>query len=342
LYETPAKTLIKKDGEIVGVVAEQKGKSVNIKAKRAVVLTCGGFENNQAMIRNYLSDLPYCYPSCTPYNTGDGIHMAMDVGADLWHMNNLSGPYFYFKAPTIPVASRIMMPRNNYIWVGGDGFRFSPEAPAFVHDEQGHEIYTEKHGKELAHGRYVQKASPVPIWLIFDETTRKAGAICGKSAGWTFSWEVLHGNLYDWSKDNTKEIEKGWIKKADTIAELAKAVALSPDALEQTVKRYNGFCQDRKDLDFGRQPASMLPLQTPPFYAMQLVPSFLNTQGGPRHNKDAQIVDTEGKPIPRLYAAGELGSIYGFVYQGGGNWAECLAFGRVAARNAVALKSWDA
>ncbi len=77
------------------------------------------------------------------------------------------------------------------------------------------------------------------------------------------------------------------------------------------------------------------------YYALEMVPSLLNTQGGPRRNEKAQIVRPGGAPIPRLYSAGELGSIYSYLYQGTGNIGECLVFGRLAARNAVAEKTWD-
>ena len=66
---------------------------------------------------------------------------------------------------------------------------------------------------------------------------------------------------------------------------------------------------------------------------------MLNTQGGPRRNKHAQIVRPDGSPIPRLYSAGEMGSMYSYLYQGTGNIGECFAFGRIAARNAVAETS---
>jgi succinate dehydrogenase/fumarate reductase flavoprotein subunit len=64
------------------------------------------------------------------------------------------------------------------------------------------------------------------------------------------------------------------------------------------------------------------------------------TQGGPRRNERAQIVRPDGTPIGRLYSAGELGSIYSYLYQGTGNIGECLAFGRVAGRNAAAETPW--
>jgi predicted oxidoreductase len=62
--------------------------------------------------------------------------------------------------------------------------------------------------------------------------------------------------------------------------------------------------------------------------------------GGPRRNARAQIMRPDGSPIPRLYSAGELGSIYSYLYQGTGNIGECLAFGRIAGCNAVAEQPW--
>src|SRR6201990_2740299 len=94
-----------------------------------------------------------------------------------------------------------------------------------------------------------------------------------------------------------------------------------------------------RDEPFGRK-VMLEPILRAPFYAVELSPSMLNTQGGPRRNEKAQIVRPDGAPIPRLYSAGELGSIYSYLYQGTGNIGECLAFGRVAGRNAAAEKAW--
>ena len=83
-YETPGRSLIQDGmtGEIVGITTEQNGKTIHVKARKGVVLTCGGFENNQEMIRDYLTGVPYCYTSGSPHNEGDGITMALAVGAD--------------------------------------------------------------------------------------------------------------------------------------------------------------------------------------------------------------------------------------------------------------------
>jgi predicted oxidoreductase len=82
------------------------------------------------------------------------------------------------------------------------------------------------------------------------------------------------------------------------------------------------------------------PLETPPYYALELNPCLINTQGGPRRNAAARVLDAFGDPIPRLYSAGELGSLWGIIYQGAGNIAECMVFGRIAGRNAAAERPW--
>ena len=155
------------------------------------------------------------------------------------------------------------------------------------------------------------------------------------SHGWT---QIIE--RYEWSEDNRAELAQGWISKADTIAALASSLGLDPTTLEDTVTRWNSHCAAEQDLDFGRT-KMLAPITEAPFYAVELSPSMLNTQGGPRRNEKGQIVRPDGTPIPRLYSAGELGSIYSYLYQGTGNIGECLAFGRISGRNAVAEMPWE-
>nr|WP_246561232.1 FAD-binding protein [Geobacter grbiciae] len=109
--------------------------------------------------------------------------------------------------------------------------------------------------------------------------------------------------------------------------------------MRDTIKQWNASVRAGKDTLFGREikeNSDLAMIHTAPFYAMEIYPSLANTQGGPRRNERAQIVDPFGDPIPGLYGAGELGSLWGLIYQGGGNIAECLAFGRIAGVNAAA------
>ena len=334
-YETPVERLIVEDGEVVGVIASVRGSEQMIYARRGVVLACGGFQNNQTMVRTYMSDLPNCYPLGSPHNTGDGIKMAMSAGAQLWHMNNMAGPNLAFKSPDYAVCARLgALKANSYLYVGCDGQRFVSEAPNFL-VKDGKQYSPIKHGKIMRHGRFVQYPCPVPMYLIFDEQVRRAGGLCGRAAGFAFGWEVIQPNGYLWSSDNQREIDLGWIRRGDSIEELAAHLDLPEGSLTQSVNRFNTMCETGLDSDFSRASNQMNALHTGPYYALPLVPSMLNTQGGPVRNERAQVMHVDGSPIARLYSAGELGSIYAYKYQAGGNLGECFATGRIAGQNAA-------
>ena len=333
LYETPARQLIQDDvtKEILGVRARRRDEVVSVKARRGVVLTCGGFENNQEMIRNYLPGIPYCYTSGSPYNEGDGVTMAMSVGADLWHMNNYAGPSMALKVPEVRTSFSMQALHYSKEQPGGV-IVVGPDARRFC-DEK----YKTRHGKIPMNGRWLPLSTPCPMFMIADHRLFSAGPLYDghPSHGWTQIVEK-----YDWSADNSREVAKGWIKRADSIAALAARVGLDPAALADTVARWNAGCETGKDADYGRK-LMMQPIAEAPFYAVELSPSMLNTQGGPRRNGRGQIVRPDGSPISRLYSAGELGSIYSYLYQGTGNIGECLAFGRVSGRNAAAEMPWS-
>jgi succinate dehydrogenase/fumarate reductase flavoprotein subunit len=174
----------------------------------------------------------------------------------------------------------------------------------------------------------------IPAYIIFDETVRQDGPLIGMYPG-------LMADYYHWSEDNSAEIEKGWIKRSSTIRELALQIGLRAEKLQETVSIYNISCAGGYDLDFGRRQETLSPIVKPPFYAIAVWPCLLNTQGGPKRNSRAQVLNIEGKPIKRLYSAGELGSIFSVVYPGAGNISECLAFGRIAGRNVVGEKPLD-
>jgi succinate dehydrogenase/fumarate reductase flavoprotein subunit len=333
LYETPASELVQHDRtkDILGVRADRNGRQICVKARKGVVLTCGGFENNQQMIRDYLPGVPYCYTSGSPYNEGDGIAMAMSVGADLWHMNNYAGPSMALKVPEFRTTFSMQALHfskeqpGGMIVVGPDANRFADEK------------FKTRHGKIPVNGRWLPLSTPCPMFMIFDHALFAAGPLYDKhpSHGWT---QIIE--RYEWSPDNRAELAKGWIKTADSIAALAALVGLDPATLRDTVGRWNGYCEAGRDAEFGRT-LMRTPIVAAPFYAVELSPSMLNTQGGPRRNERAQIVRPDGTPIGRLYSAGELGSIYSYLYQGTGNIGECLAFGRVAGRHAAAETVWQ-
>ena len=174
------------------------------------------------------------------------------------------------------------------------------------------------------------------------------------NAGATSGYALNREN-YKWSKDNSAEIEKGVIVSAPTIEELAKKINVPAENLVETVNRWNSQINAGADKDFGRPlekkgkvafegreaPVISRPIGDGPYYAAELYPTILNTQGGPRRNKLGQVLDPFGKPIARLYSAGELGSMWGHIYQGATNNSEAWVFGRIAGRTVANETPWS-
>jgi succinate dehydrogenase/fumarate reductase flavoprotein subunit len=366
MLETPAKELIQNPAtkEILGVKAVTGGKEIYVKAKRGVVMALGGYENNPEMRRNFLHE---CHSENvtfwgTPYNTGDGIFMASRVGAKLWHMSmgEALGSDFGCKPAIEEIGFGVNMKSNadpGCIFVNRYGRRFWNE-----HIYTGHSsrtLPTEYFDEEFVQTdpRDFCDYPNVPFYMIFDDTVMKAGPLSTRAAETATSGYLgIHqrdglGTGYWWSEDNQTELAKGWIIKGDTIEELGgkitckdyfgRVVGMDAAALAKTVNDYNSYCATGIDPDFGRQESSLVPINTPPFYAVELVTGHLNTNGGPVHNKYSQTMDVDGEPIPRLYSAGEFGSIFGFLYYGGGNVPEAMAMGRIAGEQAAGLEPWE-
>jgi succinate dehydrogenase/fumarate reductase flavoprotein subunit len=340
LFETPASELIQdsETREIIGIYAINQEKKIAIKARKGVVLCTGGFEFDEEMKANYLRPYPLKF-SGWPYNTGDGIRMAQKVGANLWHMNTMVG---YLNLWVHDYKPAWLLRFYQGIWVNKYGKRYTNECISFSHN-----WWLKNFDFNLDEPGY----TTIPTYLIFDENIRKRGAVAGASASdshgirgiLTYPPE-LGGYPEGWSRDNLREIEKGWIMKAGTPEDLGKIIGgkMDPGALRKTIDSYNHYCEQKKDVEFGRHAEFLEPLVTPPFYACKLYPGGISTCGGPRRNAYGQVLDPYKKIIPRLYTAGEMGSICGNIYAIGGlNAGEMLASGRLAANSIAALKNWD-
>lgn len=345
MLKTSAKSLVQvpETGEVVGVKAESDGREIFIKAERGVVLSCGGYENNPEMFSDY--NFPgvreFIFPYGNPGNTGDGLKMAAAAGAYLWHTAALQWGGFCAKAPSkqFGVGVGVGIPRmaraKSLLFVNKYGKRFMRETKSFVHFKGPLDILDFDHDRA--------EYPNLPAYLIFDEGYRASGPIAltrkalVQTFGGPFGYAIVH-KIYDWSDDNSAELEKGWIIKADTISELAGKIKVDSRGLDETIRKFNGYCTAGQDLEFNRGKDSLAPLAKPPYYALEMGLVIVNTQGGPKHNKHGQVVDPDNEPIPRLYAGGELGSFFGFLYQQGTNYPEAWAFGRIAGKQAASEK----
>ncbi|MFT4266989.1 MAG: FAD-binding protein, partial [Xenophilus sp.] len=318
-------------GAVDAVELEAGGRAATVRARAGVVLACGGFEANGEMQRQYF-EAAGTLPASFLGNTGDGITMAQELGADLWHMWHFHGPYG-FRHPD-PAFRYGLYAKNFPMWTPGHHPQPLPRMPWIIVDQAGrrfaneYEPYPGDTGvRHFAHFDAVRAAhTRLPAFMLLDAEgfgLYPLGRAIANDPALDF----------EWSRDNAHELALGIFRRADSLGALAGAIGIDAAPLAAQVARWNAACDAGEDAEFGRRPETMLPLRTPPFYAAELWPLVINTQGGPVHDAEQRVLDVRGRPIEGLYAAGELGSVFGHVYVAGGNLAECLVGGRHAAEH---------
>lgn len=359
-YETPGQKLIQNEnGEIIGVVAVAGGAEVRIKAKKAVILTSGGYEYNEEMRRAFLEGegiTGWAFYG-TLSNEGDGIRMGCEVGAQLAKVGKAASRLIW-ACPDVQknncIAGSITdsVGGAGTIVVSSEGRRFMNEA-LITKDPSRYFSY-----KNAVHMDIEKLEFPNdPAYMIIDETKRTSAPLVNITLS-TCGFGVI-----PWDEKNQTAVDKGWLIKADSIEELAQKIRdthkanggrMDPAVLAETMAKYQTMVDTGVDDEFGRTSKTKDPLtgaevdkgfqsiSTPPFYAMPLVAGGPNTKGGLQSDGDRHVIDWANKPIPRLYSAGEISSCFKFVYQGGGNLTECITCGRIAGENAAAETAWDA
>ncbi len=335
-WDTPAEELIlDEDGDVLGVIAERNGEEKRYRAD-STILTTGGFEYNKDLRLNFLEGPGVegwaFYGS--PYNTGDGIVMSMEVNAALSKVGK-SAARVITAIPKRENELKIglktpVIGRPNAIVVNNFGERYANER-TITEDPTRYMFYKEAVKFDIERLIYPR----IPSWLIFDETLRKRRPL--------IPLRMAEYHDIEWGKDNAAAIESGWVLKAETIEGLTREIRthpdnrdrMDPDTLSRTVQRYNRYCEKGRDEEFGSAPENMAPIRSPPYYALPLYPGGPNTKGGILATADREVVDWSNDPVSNLYTAGEISSAFKFVYQGGGNLAECIVFGRIAGENAA-------
>jgi succinate dehydrogenase/fumarate reductase flavoprotein subunit len=313
--DTPVTRLLTDRGRVTGVVAHGPGGPAEVTARTGVVLTTGGFGYSAELLREWVgAEIPAYGPPGR--NDGSGLQMALEAGAALWHMNAVACGFGY-RVPGLDAAWMSIMRSFGFLLVDASASRFLAE-PAVEHHAAGNALIV----RDVRTGEFTR----LPSYLIFDDATRRAGPIVTNEAG--------ANRVLTWSESNLEEVAKGWIKRGDSVAGLARELSLPPGRLEDTVREYNRAAVDGRD-EFGRPPAEMVPLRQPPFYGIPVWPALFNTQGGPRRGAGGEVIGTDGTPVPGLFSAGELGSIWGSLYPGAGNVTEAVVFGRIAGRSAA-------
>jgi succinate dehydrogenase/fumarate reductase flavoprotein subunit len=339
MLSTPVRRLIcGPEREIRGVQAERHGRPITVKARRAVVLACGGFEASPELQMQYWQEKPVLNAAYMG-NTGDGIRMAQDVGAALWHMWHYHGVYgFKHPDPEYPFGIR---PKRLPDWIPGETARADVKMPWIIVDRNGRRFMNEYQPytqdttwRSMAvFDGLTMSYSRIPSYMIMDEAGRGTYPIVSP----TFNDRRFK---FAWSEATLRALEGKILHSAGSIAELAAKSGMEQAVLEQTISEWNAACDMGRDHVFERPSTSMLKIANPPFYFAEVWPICSNTHGGPVHDAEQRVLDAFGKPIARLFAAGELGGVFGHLYISGGNLAECFVGGWTAGRNAAQLAPW--
>lgn len=304
-----ARKLVMEDGRVAGMRADgPDGQPVALRARGGVVLATAGFEWSDRLKAQFLPG-KIENPNSPPFNEGDGLLMAMDVGADLanmsevWHFPSLMIPGETYEGR--PLARAINAERNgpHVIWVNARGQRFGNEASNY--NSLGKTFQRlETDGPTL---------SNLPAWAILDAQYR-AKYVLGTTM--------------------PEDPDPQWVTKADTLEGLARQLDMDAQGLVATVQRWNGFVRSGRDLDFGKgdsqfdlfqgdresTPRNLGTIEMAPFYAVPIRTGALGTKGGPKTDANARVLNVWGQPIPGLYAAGNVtASITGPGYYGRGS-----------------------
>lgn len=343
--DTPARELSRDDMGVTGVILRSGDRDYFCRAGGGVVLACGGFEAGEELKRQYWQEKPVASAAYSG-NTGDGIRMAQAVGADLWHMWHYHGSYGLKRVddPDYPYGIRLTRFPD---WTPGmhandedvpDFFLAtnSTQMPWIVVDQTGRRYMNEYppypgdtgHRPMAYFDPVTQKFPRIPSYVVFDQDAFDQHIIGFP----TYNDPNVH---LEWSTDNLRELAEGQLRRADSTGELAEFIGCDADVLEETLTKWNEIAKGKCADPFARETSKGRPLGGPPWYTATVWPIVSNTQGGPVHDPQQQVLDPFGRPIPGLYSAGELGSVFGHLYLSGGNLAECFIGGRIAGARAA-------
>ena len=314
LLGTPAKELIVKDGKVVGVKAQgSDGTFYTINAP-AVILTTGGFGANKGMLSGNLKNALYYGVKSS---NGEGHQMAMKIGAKT-QMMDLGKIY----PNGMEVAPGIA---KSTIWSNKAAFE---DNAGIMVNKAGKRVISELDTNHNIKNEEVKQGGK--LFILMDEPSYQAFltklSITGISKADMDKWLAQDGKGYP------------IVVKADTIEAVANKAGVNGAELAKTVAKYNGFVKAGKDADFNR-PAKFMKKQVAavgPYYIVEQQPRFATTMGGVVTNDKLNVVDKNNKPIPGLFAAGELvGGAMGDDSPPGGNMAWAMTSGKLAAEQAV-------
>ncbi len=310
-YRTPAVQLIREEsGRVVGVVAKSTDGYLRINASKGVILATGGYDANPEMMEAWVR--PEDYASSSWWNpgwgtTGDGHMMGLTVGAQ---MDSLPQPVMNFRwgNPDSFFDARVWTPIWLALNVNGQGKRYVNEDLPF---------------QAVSNAQNAQPGYGKNCWQVFDD-----GMLGESEEEIAAATEAL-----------AEFEEKGWAFSASSLRELAEKCGIDAEGLEQTVKTWNGYYENKKDLEFNRFMESVAPFAGKTVYALTTNSCVLATTGGLTIDGECRVLDMNDRVIEGLYAIGNAsGNFFAGNYPRhipGTSIGRAVTFGYVAAEHAV-------
>lgn len=308
-YNTEVTKLIKaEDGTVIGAEAKQGDKTLKVKATKGVILCTASIDQNKEMAKRLSPQHYYdllngiCYSVAT--DTGDGIRMGMEIGADVAGFGGC-----------IDFCGKTGAGTDNRV----------PVFPSFIVNQKGLRFVCEDATYAYQYRAIYQQTAmhDGPTYMIF-----------GKSSV-TTSVAVASGYA-SWSEEQANnEVQKGQLLYGETIEDLAAAIGVPAANLKAQLEQWNTFAADGVDPIYDRK-TGIEPI-TGPFYAYKNVAHNLGALGGLKINKETEVIDVNGNVVPHLYAAGlNAGGWIGPYYPGSGTAVMgCVHWGRKAGANAA-------
>jgi succinate dehydrogenase/fumarate reductase flavoprotein subunit len=322
------------DGRVAGVIFETPDGSIEMRARNVVIAT-GGFEWDEQLKRSFLRG-PLTHPVSVSTNTGDGLRMAMRVGAMLGNMREAWWmPVIEVPDDVVPLGRQLLTAERTFpgsIMVNRSGKRFTNEAANY------NAFGAAFHEQDTTLGIYRN----LPCWMVFNQVFLEKYGLGG---------DITGGSGVE------REDQGGpdWLISSDTLGGLAGVLGVPAGALEETVERFNVHARAGHDPDFhrgesifdrwygdptlrdGTAAPTLGPLEGGPYYAVEVKSGALGTKGGPLTDATGAVLDVDGDRIDGLYAAGNaMASPMGMTYGGaGGTLGPAMIFGYLAGRDAA-------
>lgn len=332
-------SLIEEGGRIVGVRAEQDGRAIEVRAREGVIVNVGGFSRNAAMRAGVTAGpTDTTWTSANFGDTGEVIQAMMEQGAatdcldTAWWVITSRGLDGTWPEGALdpdgtvrPFMHHMDLAMPHTMLVDQNGKRFANEAGSYM--EVGERMY--RRNRETG-------GKAIPSFTIFDQRNR----------------DRYHWGTAMPGQTPKQWLDSGYMKKADTLEELASMCGMDPAGLLAEVERFNGFCRSGVDLDYNRggkafdrshsdptvKPNPNLgSIEVGPFYAVAMYPGDVGTAGGVIADEYARVLRGDGSKIDGLYAVGNCtASVFGRSYPGAGaSIGAAFTFGFVAAHHAL-------